>query len=123
MSRIYSMAYLTANGLPPLQAVTLAAKLGFDRISFRLLPAGPGDTPPPLLTDDSLLSEVMAAMRDTGLAMSDAEMIRLDGNTDLERFRPFLARCKRDGRTPCSGCRVTIPTVEESSKPTVVFAN
>jgi sugar phosphate isomerase/epimerase len=97
MSRIYSMAYLTANGLPSVQAVTLAAKLGFDRISFRLLPAGPGDTPPPLLTDDTLLSEVMAAMRDTGLTMSDAEMIRLDDNTDLERFRPFLARCQQMG--------------------------
>ncbi|MCI5109442.1 MAG: sugar phosphate isomerase/epimerase [Marivita sp.] len=97
MSRIYSMAYLTANGLPPVEAVTLAARLGFDRISFRLLPAGPGDTPPPLLSDDHLVREVMAALADTGLTMADAEMIRLDADPDLDRFRPFLARCAQMG--------------------------
>lgn len=92
MSRIYSLAYLTTTGLPPVQAVHLAARLGFDRISFRLLPAGPGDTPPPILDDDRLMAEVVAAMADTGVTFGDAEMIRLDQNTDLGRFRPFLDR-------------------------------
>lgn len=97
MARSYSMAYLTANGLAPVAAITLAARLGYDAISFRLLPAGPGDTPPPLLTDDALVTEVMAALADTGLAFSDAEMIRLDANTDLETFRPFLLRIEAMG--------------------------
>lgn len=97
MSRIYSMAYLTANGLPPVQAVALAAELGFDRISFRLLPAGPGDTPAPLLTDEALFSDVKAALADTGLGVADVEMIRMDENTDLDRFRPFLARAAELG--------------------------
>lgn len=97
MSRTFSMAYLTANGLPPLEAVRLAGGLGFDQISFRLLPAGPGDAPPPLLTDDTLVADVMAAMGDHGLTMSDAEMIRMDDNTDLDRFRPFLERCRQMG--------------------------
>jgi len=97
MARTYSMAYLTANGLPPLEAVQLAGELGFDQISFRLLPAGPGDTPPPLLTDDKLVADVMSAMKDHGLTMSDAEMIRMDENTDLDRFRPFLERCQQMG--------------------------
>lgn len=97
MTRIYSMAYLTANGLPPVEAVKLAGSLGFDRISFRLLPAGPGDVPPPLMSDDRLVAEVMAAMADNGLSMSDAEMIRLDQNTDLARFHPFLDRCQQMG--------------------------
>lgn len=97
MTRIYSMAYLTANGLPPVDAVRLAADLGFDRISFRLLPAGPGDAPPPLMTDDRLVAEVMAAMADTGVGFADAEMIRLNDDTDLGRFRPFLDRIARMG--------------------------
>ena len=97
MSRIYSMGYLTANGLPPLDAVKLAGEAGFDKISFRLLPAGPGDTPPPLLTDDRLVADVMSAMDDQGLTMSDAEMIRLNADTNLERFRPFLARSQQLG--------------------------
>lgn len=97
MSRIYSMAYLTANGLPPVDAVKLAAKLGFHQISFRLLPAGPGDTPPPLMTNDALLADTMAAMADHGLTMSDAEMIRLGADTVVDRFRPFLDRCRLMG--------------------------
>jgi sugar phosphate isomerase/epimerase len=97
MTQTYSMAYLTANGLDPISAIELAARLGFDQISFRLLPAGPGDTPPPLLTDDALMRDVVAALRDTGLTMSDAEMIRLSDDTNLDRFRPFLERCQQFG--------------------------
>ncbi len=92
MTHRYSMAYLTANGLPPLEAIELAARLGFSDISFRLLPAGPGDTPPPILTDAALAASVKAALADTGLGFSDAEMIRLNEDTNLERFRPFLER-------------------------------
>lgn len=97
MSRIFSMAYLSANGLPPVAAVELAAKLGFQCISFRLLPAGPDDNPPPLLQDDSLLRETLSAMKQNGVEMADAEMIRLNENGDLDRFRPFLERCKMLG--------------------------
>ncbi|WP_238363984.1 sugar phosphate isomerase/epimerase family protein [Mesobacterium pallidum] len=92
MTRSYSMAYLTANGLDPVAATELAARLGFDKMSFRLLPAGPGDAPPPILTDDGLFARVKAALADTGLQMSDAEMIRLGPDTELESFRPFLDR-------------------------------
>lgn len=94
MARTYSMGYLTANGLGPVAATELAAKLGFDQISFRLLPAGPDDMPPDLLTNDKLFSEVKAALADTGLALSDAEMIRLQEDTDLDTFKPFLERIR-----------------------------
>lgn len=97
MSRSYSMAYLTANGLDPVAATHLAARLGFDKISYRLLPAGPGDTPPPILTDDGLLRKVRDALGETGLIVSDIEMIRLDAGTDLETFKPFLERCEALG--------------------------
>ncbi len=97
MTHSYSMGYLTANGLPPVAAIELAARLGFDEISFRLLPAGRGDSPPPLMTDDRLLAEVMAALDAHGLTVSDAEMIRLGAETDLESFRPFLERVKGMG--------------------------
>lgn len=92
MTRLYSMAFLTANGLDPVAATHLAAELGFDRISYRLLPAGPGDRPPPILADDLLYAQVQAALRDTGLSVMDAEMIRLAADTDLEAFKPFLER-------------------------------
>lgn len=91
------MAYLTANGLDPVAATELAARLGFDKISYRLLPAGPGDTPPPILTDETLFREVRDVLADTGLTMSDAEMIRLGPDTDLEALKPFLERIQALG--------------------------
>jgi sugar phosphate isomerase/epimerase len=97
MARSYSMGYLTANGLDPVAATRLAARLGFDRISYRLLPAGPGDAPPPILTDDALFAGVKAALAETGLTMSDAEMIRLGPETDLDGFKPFLERIRALG--------------------------
>lgn len=86
------MAYLTGHGLDPVAATHLAAKLGFDKISYRMLPAGPGDTPPPILTDDSLFRDVRAALAATGLTVSDIEIIRLNESTDIDGFKPFLAR-------------------------------
>lgn len=92
MTRAYSLAYLTCNGVDPVAAVGIAAEHGYDMVSFRLLPAGPGDSLFPLLTDDVLLREVKATLRDTGVSMADAEMIRLNAETRLEDFTPFLDR-------------------------------
>lgn len=90
-TRLYSLGYLTGNGIDPVTAVTIAAEHGYDMVSFRLLPAG-GEALHPLLDDDALLAEVKAAMRDTGVAMADAEMIRLKPDARLDSFTPFLDR-------------------------------
>lgn len=91
MTRAYSLGYLTGNGVDPVTAVTIAAEHGYDMVSFRLLPAA-HETLHPLLEDDHLLGEVIAAMRDTGVSMADAEMIRLKPETRLDSFAPFLDR-------------------------------
>lgn len=92
MTRAYSLAYLTGNGVDPVTAVEIAADNGYDMVSFRLLPAGPGDKLHPLLEDDTLLAAVKTAMRATGVTMADAEMIRLNPETRLTDFTPFLDR-------------------------------
>lgn len=89
--RLYSLGYLTGNGADPVTAVKIAAEHGYDMVSFRLLPAG-GETLHPLLDDATLLTEVKSAMRDTGVTMADAEMIRLKPETELAAFTPFLDR-------------------------------
>lgn len=91
MTRAYSLGYLTGNGADPVTAVAIAAEHGYDMVSFRLLPAA-GEALHPLLDDDHMLREVLAAMRDTGVSMADAEMIRLKPETRLDDFRPFLDR-------------------------------
>ncbi len=92
MTRAYSLAYLTCNGVDPVTAVGIAADHGYDMVSFRLLPAGPGDTIHPLLEDDILFREVKSALNITGVTMADAEMIRLNPTTDLDACTPFLDR-------------------------------
>ena len=92
MTRAYSLAYLTGNGVDPVTAVAIAAEHGYDMVSFRLLPAGPADKIHPLLEDDTLFAEVKSALRITGVAMADAEMIRLNPETTLDAFTPFLDR-------------------------------
>lgn len=92
MTRAYSLAYLTGNGVDPVAAVGIAADHGYDMVSFRLFPAGPADNVYPLLDDDRLLAEVKAAMRATGVTLADAELIRLNPTTQLDDFTPFLDR-------------------------------
>ncbi len=42
MSRVYSLAYLTSAPLPPPEAISLAAQLGYGAVGLRALPAAPG---------------------------------------------------------------------------------
>ncbi|WP_428623888.1 sugar phosphate isomerase/epimerase family protein, partial [Sedimenticola sp.] len=47
---------------------------------------------PPLLDDPALFQRVKEAIRDTGVGVADSEMVRIGPTTDVESFRPFLAR-------------------------------
>lgn len=40
--RTYSLAYLTANASPVVDAVGIAAELGYGYVGLRLMPNGPG---------------------------------------------------------------------------------
>lgn len=91
----YSMAYLTANGADPVSAIEMAVAAGYDMLSFRLLPAGPGDTPPPLLNDERLFAQTLSALKSHAIDVADVEMIRIGPNIDIESFKPFLERAAR----------------------------
>ncbi|MCB1466725.1 MAG: sugar phosphate isomerase/epimerase [Rhizobiaceae bacterium] len=91
------MAYLTGNGADPVSMANVAAEAGYDAVSFRLLPAGPGDAVADLIGDDLLVREVMATLKGNGLSFFDAEMIRLSETTDLATFVPFLDRIAEMG--------------------------
>ncbi|MFZ2950973.1 MAG: sugar phosphate isomerase/epimerase [Desulfuromonadaceae bacterium] len=90
MKPTFAMACLTALNLTPPQAVSVAAKLGYDGIGIRLLPAGPGGIAYPLMDNSSLLKETLACMADTGVKVSDLEMIRVNDTFDAELYRGFL---------------------------------
>lgn len=95
MARKLSLAYLTIFDADPVSAVRIAAEAGYDMVGLRLLPSSPGEVLYPLMTDDALLREVKAALRDTGVEMGDVEIARLGAATDIAAFAPFFERAAR----------------------------
>jgi sugar phosphate isomerase/epimerase len=93
MSRIYSLAYLTAAPLSPPEAISMAAELGYHHVGVRLLPAMAGGDFSPLIENPALLRETMARVADTGVSVFDVEIVRLTPEFRIETVRPFLAAC------------------------------
>jgi sugar phosphate isomerase/epimerase len=92
--RTYSLAFLTVNELDPISAIYTASQAGYDAIGVRLLKANPIESDYPLLDDDALLSKVLEAKQETGIAISDAELVRLKPDTDVATLKPFFKRAK-----------------------------
>lgn len=94
MSHPMSLAFLTILDVGPVEAVRIAAATGYQMVGLRILPAAARDEPDyPLMTDDRLLAEVVAAMNDTGVTIGDVEIIRLKPQNDWDLFARFVARC------------------------------
>jgi sugar phosphate isomerase/epimerase len=89
---IFSLAFLTLQDCGPLDAIHAAAKAGYQSIGLRLLPATPNEPAYPLLTDNRLLKNVVAALSETGLQVGDIELVRLGPATQIVAFERFLAR-------------------------------
>ena len=49
------------------------------------------------MTDDAVLAETAAALKDTGVGVADVEIVRLKAETDVADFTPFFARAERLG--------------------------
>ena len=77
MSKIFSLAYLTQLDLPPVKAIEVVARTGYQFVGLRLLPAAPGGMAHPLMDDPHGLMETLAAIRDTEVHVFDLELIRL----------------------------------------------
>lgn len=90
MSRSISLAHLTAIDLAPPRLIEAAAKAGFDAVGLRLIRVT--DTSPgyPLMQDKAILSQTKAALRDTGLCVSDIEFVKIEPETDVSSLGPFL---------------------------------
>lgn len=96
MAHRLSLAFLTATGCTPAEAVRIAAETGYDMIGFRLLPSGT-EAPYPLMHDASTLNETLAALKDTGIEVGDVEIARLKPQTVVSGFESFLERAARLG--------------------------
>lgn len=86
MARQLSLAYLSAHGCTPAEAVHVAAESGHAFVGLRLWPNAPGAPCQELLGRPALLRDTQAAIRDTGVGVFDLEIIRLDADFDPHRW-------------------------------------
>jgi sugar phosphate isomerase/epimerase len=93
MEPIYSLAYLTSAPLSPPDAISLAARLGYDTVGLRITPAAPGGDFSPLMEDRDLLRETVARAKSAGISVFDVEIVRLAADFRVGQFDRFLETC------------------------------
>ncbi|RQR27030.1 sugar phosphate isomerase/epimerase [Burkholderia sp. Bp9142] len=88
--RPLSLAALTVLELTPPQMVRCASESGYDYVGLRLLPATETEVHHDVIGDAALKREVLAVLRDTGVRVLDAEILRLKPETDVHAYVPML---------------------------------
>ena len=87
-----ALHHLTVPDLGPVEAVQVAAEAGFRAVTVRLLPPAPEDPPFALLDDEGLARRVLAASRETGVAVSEVDLVRLPADDVGDRFARIVNR-------------------------------
>jgi sugar phosphate isomerase/epimerase len=87
---VYSLAHLTALGLPPPQLIQIAARTGYQKVGLRLAPAAPGGQAYPLMRDPRLLAETLACTADFGVGVFDLELVRVGAPFRAADHLPFF---------------------------------
>lgn len=77
MSHSYSLAYLTVPGLTPPEQTYIAAKAGYDLVSFRLFHTHTGGEPDIDPASPQIVRETKDALAATGLKTLDVELMRI----------------------------------------------
>lgn len=88
MTHKFALAYLTVPGLTPQEQTHVAAKAGYDFVSYRLVHlnvAGEPDIDP---VSPQTVRETKQALADTGLKVFDIELVRIMRNIEPKEFLP-----------------------------------
>ncbi len=94
--RTLSLAALTLLDVPPPEQVRIAARTGFTHVGLRLLPATPTDPDYDMLGDTPAVRATLAALMETGIRVSDVEIVRLTpGFTLDDRLQRFMETAAR----------------------------
>ena len=97
MKHEYSLAHLTVLSLTPPQLVDVAARVGYDYVGLRMTRVTPDEVLYDLARDRALMRETKARLADTGIAVLDVELFRMDPALGAEHFLRG-ARCGRRAR-------------------------
>ena len=90
MAHVYSLAYLTSSPCSAVEAVKVAAAVGYDFAGLRLLANTPGGDRQELLGNPQLMREMSAVLRDTGVGLLDIEIIRIGADFEVAPYLQFL---------------------------------
>jgi len=77
MTQTYSLAYLTVPGHTPAELTYIAARTGYDCVSYRLVNMGVPGEPDIDPTSRQAVREAKAALAETGLTLLDIELARI----------------------------------------------
>ncbi len=90
MRHQFSLAHLTVMGCPPPEMTRIAARAGYDFVSFRLIPMGvPGESRY-LPGDAGMIRETKAALRQTGLKVLDLELASIAEHVESASYVPAM---------------------------------
>lgn len=87
--RAVSLAHLTLIDVPPPELVRVAAEAGYDAVGLRITPVSNGPDHS-MAVGSPRLRETVRILRDTGLRVLDAEVVRLRPGTDPAEYEGFL---------------------------------
>lgn len=87
----FSLAHLSALTYTPPELTRLAARTGYDYVSFRTIPLGlPGEPNYRLADNPDLLRELKATLKQTGIKGLDIELARIVDDVDVSMYLPEL---------------------------------
>lgn len=96
----FSLAHLTLLPIAPPEMTYIAARAGFDYVSFRIIPLGlPGEKPFAVYADEPLFRRTRTALRETGLAVLDVELARIADGVDVKNYVPGMEAAAEIGAT------------------------
>lgn len=88
---LISLDHLTLFELTPPELVAVAHDAGFTHVGLRLNPAAPpGERQHPMIGDTPMRRETLARMRESGIAVFDFGVLRLNEGVKVAAFEPVL---------------------------------
>lgn len=100
MTKRFSLAHLTVLEYSPAEMTYMAAKTGYDYVSFRTIPLGTVNEPQyPLAGKKEILRETKQALQNTGIELLDIEMVRIYDGVNPKIYEPdFEAAAELGGK-------------------------
>lgn len=104
MKRQFSLAHLTVLGCAPPEMTYIAARAGYDFVSFRPIYMGlPGEPNYDLALNREMLRQTKTALASTGVKLHDIELARIYDGLDPKKYLPaFEVAAELGGRSVLS---------------------